>query len=176
MIGLINKASGSGRNGLLLSLMLVLLLGVGYFLTPATLSLSPALQFTTLTGESYTLKSLQGRPVLISFWASDCAPCLAEIPALKSIYQQYSTQGLMLIAVAMSYDPPNQVLKTVQEAQIPYPVALDPDNHLATAFAEVKFTPSLFLLNQQGQVVYQNVGQWQETEIHVQLDKLHIAR
>jgi len=71
---------------------------------------SPDVTFTTLQGEKVTMDSLKGKVVLVNFWATDCSGCIKEMPDLINTYNQYKAKGFEVIAVAMPYDPPAQVL------------------------------------------------------------------
>ncbi len=119
---------------------------------------SPAVTFTTITGEQIQLKALQGKTVLVTFWATDCAICVNEIPHLHELYQHYHTRGLEIIAVAMYYDLPSHVVEMTRQKQIPYKVALDLKADLARAFGNIQFTPSTFLIAPDGLVAKKVIG------------------
>ena len=85
----------------------------------------PDITLRTLDGRAVSLRQLQGRPVLVTFWASTCATCLKEMPHLAELYRELSPQGLEIIGIAMYYDPPNRVLSVQRSRDIPYTVALD---------------------------------------------------
>jgi peroxiredoxin len=86
---------------------------------------APAATFTTLEGKPIALAELRGKVVLVNFWATSCPGCIKEMPGMIETYTQYKDRGFEIIAVAMSYDPPNYVLNFVQTRQLPFPVALD---------------------------------------------------
>src|SRR5512137_1942547 len=65
---------------------------------------TPNVTFSTITGKKINLKELSGKPVIVTFWATDCPACIKEIPDLIDLYKQYHKQGLEIIAVAMYYD------------------------------------------------------------------------
>ena len=123
-----------------------------------TLSPAPDVVFKTLNGETIALAELKGKPVLVTFWATDCQACLEEIPYLISLHRQYNQQGLTIIAVAMYYDPPNHVQEMATAKQLPYAVALDPAAELAKAFGNVQFTPTTFLIDKNGMTVMHKIG------------------
>jgi thiol-disulfide isomerase/thioredoxin len=63
---------------------------------------------------------LKDKVVLVNFWATDCLACVKEMPALLNAYQQYKQKSFKIIAVAMPYDPPAQVLNyTTQRPTFP---------------------------------------------------------
>jgi peroxiredoxin len=121
---------------------------------------APKVEFKTLQGRSIELFDLIGKPVLLTFWATDCKSCLEEIPDLVQLHQQFSSDGLTIIAVAMSYDPPNRVLTMTQVKSLPYEVALDPSGSIAQAFGNVKLTPTTFLIDGTGKIVLHHVGKF----------------
>ncbi|AMK77611.1 MULTISPECIES: TlpA disulfide reductase family protein [Methylomonas] len=139
-------------------LSVICLLGaVAWWLT-YTKSFAPHAVFTTLKGERLTIAELKGKPVLITFWATDCPSCIEEIPDLIALHQQFNEKGLQIIAVAMPYDPPSRVQALAKERQLPYAVALDIDSSLVRAFSDVQLTPTTFLIDRQGVIIMHKVG------------------
>ena len=61
---------------------------------------APDFTLPTVTGEEFSLKSLQGHIVILDFWASWCAPCIAEMPTVKEIYAKYKDKGLKVVGRA----------------------------------------------------------------------------
>jgi len=119
---------------------------------------APDVSFKTISNKTIQLKSLQGKAVLITFWASNCPSCLKEIVDFKRLYQDYHQKGLEIIAIAMQYDRPNYVVNASKSYQIPYHIVLDLDGKLATAFGDVSLTPSTFLVNPKGGIAFQVTG------------------
>ncbi|HFD79655.1 MAG TPA: TlpA family protein disulfide reductase [Gammaproteobacteria bacterium] len=129
------------------------------WLAPAGLARAPDITLTTLEKQPLPLNEYRGRPLLINFWATTCPGCIKEMPQLVELYRELAPQGLEIIGVAMSYDPPAQVRALVARKQIPYPVALDEDGAAARAFGNVRLTPSNFLIAPDGHIVYQKIGE-----------------
>ena len=129
----------------------------------------PETTFSTITGEKIVLSELRGKPVIVTFWATDCASCIQEIPHLVELYRQYHDKGLEIIAVAMSYDPPNHVIDMSKAQQLPYNVALDMQAENAHAFGDVSLTPTTFLIAPNGRIALQKTGLFDLTEIKTQL-------
>lgn len=86
-------------------------------------------------------------------------------------YHQYKNKGFEIVAVAMSYDPPNYVLNFVQTRQLPFPVALDIDGAHARAFGNVQLTPTSFIVGQDGTVLEQKIGELDFVKLKALLDK-----
>ena len=118
----------------------------------------PETEFTLLDGRKVTLRSLRGRPVLVSFWATTCQPCIEELPDLIQLYNTWHALGFELIAVAMPYDPPALVQEFVQRRGLPYPVALDVQGKLTSAFGGVPYVPAAFFIAPNGNIVQNSTG------------------
>ncbi len=118
----------------------------------------PDITVIDLNGESISLKSLQGHPVFITFWASSCGTCMAEFPELVHFYNEYSTRGLKMIGIAMPYDLPRSVVEVRQHYSVPYPLVLDSSAHATTAFGNVRNTPTSFLFDSSGNIALHTIG------------------
>lgn len=134
--------------------------------TPDGLSQAPDIRVTTLDGKQIELKSLQGRPVLVTFWATTCPGCVKEMPHLAELYRELAPQGLEMIALAMAYDPEQQVREMIRIKKPPYKVALDRDGSAALAFGDVKLTPTTFLIAPDGRIVQQKLGEMDMNALH----------
>lgn len=119
---------------------------------------APDVTLTTLTGEKIALKHWRGKPAIVTFWATDCASCMREIPHLVDLYNEFHPRGLEMIAVAMAYDPPNHVVEMTRARQLPYHVALDLQSAHALAFGDVRFTPTTFLISPEGKIAEHTIG------------------
>ncbi len=131
----------------------------------------PAAAFITLEGKPITLDSLRGKIVLVNFWATSCPGCIKEMPGMIQAYQQYKDKGFEIIAVAMSYDPPNYVLNFVQTRQLPFPVVLDINGEHARAFGNVQLTPTSFIVGRDGTVLERKLGELDFVKLKALLDK-----
>jgi thiol-disulfide isomerase/thioredoxin len=79
-----------------------------------------------LDGVTHSLADWRGRVILLNFWASWCGPCLAEIPDLVSIQEQFGGQGLQVVGVGI--DEARKLRNVVRTLEINYPVLVaDPD-------------------------------------------------
>ena len=117
------------------------------------------LDMTTISGEKITSKNLLGKVVLINFWATDCPGCIAEMPGLIKTYNKYKNQNFEVIAVSMFYDPPSHVLNFSKNNNLPFPVVLDIEKKIAAQFSNITLTPTSFLINHQGEIINQIIGE-----------------
>ena len=70
---------------------------------PSGLQPAPDIEFTTVDGKKIDLKTLKGKPVLVTFWATSCPGCIKEMPHLIELYHELHNKGLEIIGVAMPY-------------------------------------------------------------------------
>jgi thiol-disulfide isomerase/thioredoxin len=137
---------------------------------------TPDTTFTTITGEQITLKLLHGKPVLITFWASSCGSCIKEIPHLITLYQQFHSQGLEIIAIAMTYDPPDRVVAMAKELTLPYPIVLDLKADHAKDFGRIWATPTTLLLGTDGKVAKRIVGAFGLSDMQARIEQLLLKK
>ncbi|SEQ41646.1 Peroxiredoxin [Ectothiorhodospira magna] len=156
---------------LLIGAFVVVLLGglLALWLAPEGLRPMPRVTVTTLDQSRLDLASLEGRPVLVTFWATTCISCIQEIPHLRELHDRYHEQGLKVIGVAMAHDPPEQVAEMARRREINYTVGLDTTGEVAAAFGDVRLTPTSFLIAPNGRIVYQKIGEmdWHTVERHL---------
>ena len=105
----------------------------------------------TLDGQEVSLRSFQGKVVLINFWTTWCSWCRRERPALEALYTQYQDQGLVILAVNIG-ETAAQVNAYVIQHGLSFPHVLDPDMQVAAWFG-VRGTPSNFLVDRSGNIV-----------------------
>ena len=132
---------------------------------------APEATFTTLEGRQIALADLRGKVVLVNFWATSCPGCIKEMPGMIETYQQYKDRGFEIVAVAMSYDPPNYVATFAKTRGLPFPVALDVDGAHARAFGNVQLTPTSFIIGKDGSILEQKLGELDFVRLNALLDK-----
>lgn len=142
---------------------------------PASMA-APDITFMSITGEKIKLKDWQGKPVIVTFWATDCPGCIKEIPHLIELYREYHERGLEIIAVAMYYDPPNHVVEMTRAKQLPYKVALDLQAEHAKAFGDVRLTPTTFLIKPDGMIALHKIGEFDLADMKKRIDSYLVPK
>ena len=109
----------------------------------------PAMDFQAvdLKGQELSLKKFRGQVVLLDFWATWCAPCRAEMPHLKKVYDKYKDQKFEIIGISLDHG--QAVLDSYIEKQnITWPQFLD--NGTVAKMYNVTGIPATFLIDGDG--------------------------
>lgn len=148
--------------------VLLALAGAGY----ATLhqeKVAPVSTFTRLDGQPVTMQSLRGKVVMVNFWATSCTTCMHEMPQMVATYNQFKSQGMEFVAVAMSEDRPDYVINYTQSRKLPFTVAYDATGALAKAWGNVTMTPTTFVVGKDGAILKTYLGEPNFAELHALL-------
>ncbi|HSG69102.1 MAG TPA: TlpA disulfide reductase family protein [Planctomycetaceae bacterium] len=114
---------------------------------------APALSWKTVTGESASLTDLQGQTVLIDFWATNCAPCLADLPHLKQVYSRFHPRKFEIVGLSLDQSS-KDVLAFRESRHLTWPLALVTDSPADTREKfRVVTIPSTFLVDREGKIV-----------------------
>jgi peroxiredoxin len=132
---------------------------------------APNVTFTTIEGKKISMAALKGKVVLVNFWATECRACVTEMPALVNTYNTYKSKGFEVIAVAMPYDPPAQVLNYVTQKKLPFPVMDDGLGEIVAIFDNVSVTPTTYVYNKQGKLIQYTIGAINFKDLRQLLDK-----
>lgn len=111
---------------------------------------APDFTITTFEGDTLKLSDLRGRIVVLNFWASWCAPCRAEAPALQSVWEQYQDDGVVLLGVAYADNGPKS-LEYIAEFDITYPNAPDLGTRISETY-NIQGVPETFIIDRDGNV------------------------
>ncbi len=79
-------------------------------------------EFDTPDGQVLKMQNLQGRPLVINFWATWCAPCVEEMPLLDIFFRQNASKGWQMVGLAI--DQPSRVRQYLSQNAISYPIGL----------------------------------------------------
>jgi peroxiredoxin len=111
---------------------------------------APDFTLQTSAGEEYKLSKLKGNAVLVNLWATWCPPCRAEMPAIEKMYQEYKDQGLVVLAINMTYqDDLANVPPFIQEYGLAFPVLLDETGVVGAAY-QLRSLPSSYFIDRAG--------------------------
>lgn len=142
---------------LILSLLLVASMGMLQAQTGGTL---PSVTVKTLDGVDVNTSefSNDGKPYVVSFWATWCRPCLKELTAIDEIYDEWQELGFKLIAVSTDDTRTRaNVLPMVSGRAWDYEFYLDENADFRRAMG-VNLVPHTFIMNAKGEVVHQHTS------------------
>jgi thiol-disulfide isomerase/thioredoxin len=123
---------------------------LGKFTALAAPRPAPAAQFADRAGKTVTLDSFRGRPVLVNFWATWCAPCIEEMPSLLRLQEKLG--GLTILAVSEDRRGAELVDPFIAKHGVEkLAIYLDPKNDLGHAFA-IEGLPTSVLIDRDGRV------------------------
>jgi len=105
------------------------------------------------------LSKLTGNgPILISFWATWCKPCVEEMTEFARIYEEYKAKGFNMLAVSVDNEKTvSKVKPFVKSRKYPFTGVLDTNGETARKYGVLSI-PATFLLDKEGKVVYQSTG------------------
>ncbi|RMH20826.1 MAG: TlpA family protein disulfide reductase, partial [Gammaproteobacteria bacterium] len=119
---------------------------------------APDFSLPTLSGGStLQLSDFRGRLVLLTFWATWCAPCREEMPDMQALWQRYKEQGFSLLAVNIEMDNQKQVKKFVNRYALTFPILLDPKATVRKRY-EIEGLPTSYLIDRRGRFLGKIVG------------------
>lgn len=118
---------------------------------------APALSGTSLEGHPLSLGSLSGSVVVVVFWASWCAPCQAEQPAVNALAEQESGNGVRFVGVSVDVDR-SAARSYVSRYAVPYDSLVDSGQTIVVDY-EVAGPPTTFVLDRRGRVAAELVGE-----------------
>ena len=157
---------GLGARAILAELLVLAVLGRAQAAAPETIPEFTHTQAAEwLNSRPLTLKELQGKVVLVEFWAFDCVNCLRSAAWLRSVADQDAAAGLVVIGVHTPELPQERVSANVRAAVqrlgINYPVMLDGDYSFWNAMNN-RYWPAFYVVGPDGRVRAQAIG-----EMHV---------
>lgn len=121
----------------------------------------PSLNLKTIYGKTVNTADLSktGKPLVISFFATYCKPCLRELQAINEVYADWQNEtGVEFIIISIDEAQNSAKVKTLVEGyDWTYTVLLDPNSDLKRALG-VNLIPSVFVLNADGKIIYSKTG------------------
>jgi thiol-disulfide isomerase/thioredoxin/outer membrane lipoprotein-sorting protein len=116
----------------------------------------PALKFKTADGKAVAIESFRGKPVLLDFWATWCAPCVASMPKLAEIYKEGKEKGLVMISVDQDQEP-SKAVDFLARNGYQWPNFHDGDGEIEKLMGSGGI-PRTVLVDATGQIVYDGTG------------------
>ncbi len=113
-----------------------------------------------VNGKKFDLKPHLGKDVVVvNFFATWCAPCMAELPALQALHEKYGESGVRFVLV--SIDDAKDAAKVkpiVKEQKIGFPVLLDTQTKVVSLYNPKKVVPFTIVIGKDGNVASEHMG------------------
>lgn len=110
---------------------------------------APEVSLTNLTGKNLVWSDYLGKVLVLDFWATNCRPCLEELPRLRRFYRDREVNKVDLLGISLDEDVAD-IVRLQQQEPLPWPIALD-QKRATTAF-KVVLIPCLMALDHEGRV------------------------
>ena len=121
---------------------------------------APDFTLKTLNDSSYTLSKMEGKVVLINFWATWCGPCRMEIPEFNELQKSYHERGLNILGISVS-DNKKQLKNFTKSFTVDYPLlygSAKDMNKVMRDYDGVYAVPSSFLIGKNGNIIWKYPG------------------
>jgi peroxiredoxin len=109
---------------------------------------APPLEATQLDGKHFSLSANRGKVVIVNFWATWCAPCREEMPALDAFYKKHKAEGVEVIAISADDPADRKLVNTVMSA-FSFPAAMRDDTRYG-GYGWLRHIPLTFVIDRQG--------------------------
>ena len=117
---------------------------------------APDFTLTGLDGNTISLSGLEGKVVLLNFWATWCGPCKEEIPHFNEAYTQYKDKGLFILGVSIDRGE-NVVRRFLEKREINYPLAMSTPQ-LNEDYQPGNAIPVTFVIDKKGDIKKKHIG------------------
>lgn len=125
-------------------------------------------KLSNLNGQAFDFKDLEGKVVLVNFWATWCPPCIAEMPSLQELYTDY---GDRIAFVFVAHDERKKVNNFLNKKGYNFPVYFE-ESHSPNVLT-VESIPTTFIIDKKGRIVIEKTGaaNWNSSTTRELLDK-----
>lgn len=126
-------------------------------------------QLTNTEGDSFDFNEVRGKVVLVNFWATWCPPCVAEMPSLQKLFNDY---GDKVVFVIVAQDEKKKVSSFLNKKEYSFPVYFE--NTSSPDLLSTEYIPTTYIIDKRGEIVVQTTGSknWNSNTTRELLDKL----
>jgi len=132
--------------------------------------IAPNFSRMDMNHKQVNLADYRGKVVLLNFWATWCAPCLAEMPRFVAWQQKYGGSGLQIIGISMD-DDEQPVRTAYRKYRLNYPVVMG-DEKIGEMYGGIYGLPVTFLIDTKGKIRFQYQGAVDLSNVQNQIQTL----
>jgi len=118
----------------------------------------PALKLQNMDEDFVDIESMQGKIIVVNFWATWCPPCRREMISLEKLYQKTKNENVIVLAVNVGedIDTVSFFMNSLEPAPT-FSVLFDTDS-IATEHWKVRGLPTTYVVNSEGHIIYKAIG------------------
>jgi len=131
----------------------------------------PPLHGEGLEGSDISEKTLEGKIVLVNFWATWCGPCIAEMPALERVWKRHQQDGFVIVGIVTDGRDEDRVRDVLGRRGVTYPVLVS-TRELERKFGSPDALPTSFLYDASGHLVRRWQGAIRERDLETEVARL----
>jgi peroxiredoxin len=139
--------------------------------SPAKSGLAPDFSLQSLDGKTVHLSDLRGKPVVLNFWATWCAPCKIEMPWFVDLQKKYAASGVQFLGIAMDDASTKDIAEFAQSMNVNYPILIGKEA-VGDAYGGVQFLPETFYIDRDGKIEDKAFGLKGRGEIEDEVKKI----
>ena len=129
----------------------------------------PSFDLESVDGSRFTSKAIEGKVVLVDFWATWCAPCIAEIPNWNQLYARYREKGFVVLGMTIRSGWASDIKPDAEKFKIAYLVVVGNDD-VEDGFGGIWGFPTTFLVNRKGQIYKKYTGTYPQKQAQIEAD------
>jgi peroxiredoxin len=116
----------------------------------------PEFSGSTVEGQKVSLAGLQGRVVLLNFWATWCRECGPEMPVLEQLHRDFAAEGLTVLGINVREGKPT-IQRYAKSLGLTFPLVVDPKGEIRVSYGVIGL-PTTFMIGRDGRVVARAIG------------------
>lgn len=139
---------------------------------PGVGKILPDFALTDMSGKKTSISQVEGKVILINFWATWCEACLQEMPSIVELRESYHAKGLEVVGINLDENPAAVVPRAVKRYQMGFPVFQDPNGEIAELF-DVYAIPLTVIMNKKREIIDIQNGErdWNSKAVQSQIGK-----
>lgn len=132
---------------------------------------APAFALETLDGDVVGSADLEGKVAVVNFWATWCAPCRLEMPALQGIHERHGDEGVVVLGISTDRGGTGEVRRVMEERGVTYPVGMA-TSQIRRAFGGITALPTTFIVDRAGVIRHRIFGLFAPPAMNAAVERL----